>query len=74
MLLKAFTPVSKYHFSREIIPYLKESVVWFYYYWWILPLFIQFIYFQGKLFPSKDDPSSFIVIKWDCCPILLAIM
>ena len=27
MLLKAFTPVSKYYFSREIVPYLKESVV-----------------------------------------------
>ena len=74
MPLKAFTPVSNYHFSREINPYLKESVIWFYYYWWILPLFIQFINFQGKLFLSKDDPSFFIVIKWDCCLILLALM
>ena len=25
--IKGFTPVSNYHFSRAIIPYLKESVV-----------------------------------------------
>ena len=27
MLLKTFTPVQNYHFSREIIPYLKEPVI-----------------------------------------------
>ena len=70
MLLKAFTPVSNYHFSRAIIPYLKESVVWFYYYWWMLPFLIQIINFQWKLFLSKDDPSSFIIIKWDSYLIL----
>ena len=74
MLLKAFALVSSYHLLREIDPYLKESVIWFYYYWWMLPLFIHIKHFQGKLFLSKDYPSSFIVIKWDCCLILLAIM
>ena len=70
MLLKAFALVSSYHLLREIDPYLKESVIWFYYYWWMLPLLIQIIHFQGKLFLSKDDPSSFIIIKWDSYLIL----
>ena len=74
MLLEAFIPVSKYHFSREIILYLKEPGIWFYYYWWMLPLPIQIIHFHGKLFPSKDYPTSFVVIKRDCCPILSGIM
>ena len=29
-----------------------------------------FINFQEKLFVSKDDPSSFIIIKWDSYLIL----
>ena len=70
MPLKAFTPVSSYHFSREIDPYLKESVIWFYKYLWMFPLLLQITNFQGKLFLSKDDPSSFIIIKWDSYLIL----
>ena len=27
MLLKAFTPVLKYHFSRKIVPYFKDPFI-----------------------------------------------
>ena len=65
MLLNA--PVSKYHFPREIIPYLKgfNSSIKISLFTLLLLMnastsYSNYIHFQGKLFLSKDNPSSFI--------------
>ena len=39
----------------------------------MLPLLSQIKHFQGKLFLSKDNPSSSIIIEWDSYLILSAI-